>query len=181
MPGGRVVANTYRHNQVRDCLYRVAKELQLMVGREPQFPVQAPGLEARRPDLVLFDWDNGRDLYVDVVGSSPLAQSYREYYVPGGAVTRAAAHKMAFYRPVLAHQPSRVAFEPFAFDCFGGLHSVAVGLLNRFQGLVSQASVSHEGMVWYSVHRRIGFTIARAVGRQLASRLPWGELERGGG
>jgi hypothetical protein len=34
----------------------------------------------------------------------------------------------------------------------------------------------HDGMVWYSVHRRIGFTVARAVGRQLASRLPWGEL-----
>jgi hypothetical protein len=80
---------------------------------------------------------------VDVVGTSPLAQSYRECYVPGGAVVRGPAHKKAFYRQVMAHQPSRVAFEAFAFDCFGGLHSVAVGLLNRFQGLISQASVSH--------------------------------------
>jgi hypothetical protein len=141
---GHGVANTYRHNRVRDCLFRMAKELQVMVGREPQFPVQAPGLEARWPDLVFFDWDNGRDIYVDVVGSSPLAQSYRECYVPGGAVVRAGAHKMAFYWQVMAHQPSRVAFELFAFDCFGGLHSVAVGHLNRFQGLVSQASVSIE-------------------------------------
>jgi hypothetical protein len=75
--------------------------------------------------------------------------------VPGGAVVQAAAHKVAFYRKVLAHQPPRLAFEPFAFEfiSFGGLHTAAVGLLNRLQGLVSQASVSHDGMVWYSKGR----------------------------
>jgi hypothetical protein len=57
------VANTYRHNMVLDYLFRMAKDLQVMVGREPQFPVQAPGMEARRPDLVFFDWDNGRDIF----------------------------------------------------------------------------------------------------------------------
>jgi hypothetical protein len=62
-------------------------------------------MEARRPDLVFFDRGNGRDLFVNVVGSSPLALSYRECYVPGGAVVRAAAHKVAFSRQVLAHQP----------------------------------------------------------------------------
>jgi hypothetical protein len=36
-----------------------------------------------------YDWEHGRDLYVDVVGSSPLAVSYRENFVPGGAVERA--------------------------------------------------------------------------------------------
>jgi hypothetical protein len=34
--------------------------------------------------------------------------------------------------------------------------------------------------IWYSVYRRVGFMIARAVGRQLASRLPWG-VSGGGG
>jgi hypothetical protein len=57
---------------------------------------------------------------------------------------------------------------------------VAIGLLDRLQGLVSQASVSHDGLVWYSAHRRVGFSIARAVGRQLASRLAWG-VSGGGG
>jgi hypothetical protein len=151
---GRGVANTYRHNMVRDCLFRIAKKLGVSVGREPQFPIQAPGMEARRPDLVLFGWDNGRDLYLDVVGSSPLALSYRESYEPGGAVVRAAAHKVVFYRQVLALQIPRVVFEPVAFDCFGGLridplrrYCNPIGLLDRLQGLVSQAAVSHDGMV----------------------------------
>jgi hypothetical protein len=33
--------STYRHNVVRDCLLRMAKELQLQVGKEPPLPVGA--------------------------------------------------------------------------------------------------------------------------------------------
>jgi hypothetical protein len=69
---GRGVAIMYSHNVVRDRLFRI---LQVLVGREPQFRVQIPGIEAHRPDLVFFDWEHGRDLYADVVGLSPLALS----------------------------------------------------------------------------------------------------------
>jgi hypothetical protein len=153
--------------------------LQVVVGREPQFPVQVPGMEARRPDLVFYNWEHGRDLYIDVVGSSPHAVSYRENFVPGGAVARGASHKMAWSSEVLARQTPRVVFQPFAFDTFGGLHASADELLKRLQCLVSQASVAHEGLVWFSAHRRLGFAVSRAVGRQLASRVPWGGLGEG--
>jgi hypothetical protein len=57
----------------------------------------------------------------------------------------------------------------------GGFHGDAVELLQRLQGVVSQAAWAHEDMAWYSMVRRVGFTIALAVGRQLATRLPgWG-------
>jgi hypothetical protein len=62
----------------------------------------------------------------------------------------------------------------FRLRLFWGPPFCCCWVLNRLQGLVSQASVSHDGMVWYSAHRRVGFTIARAVGRPLASRRPWG-------
>jgi hypothetical protein len=87
-------------------------------------------------------------------------------------VERAASHKMVWYREVLARQPPRVVFKPFAFDTFGGLHASADELLKRLQCQVSQASAAHEGLVWFSTHRRLGFAVARGVGRQLASRLP---------
>jgi hypothetical protein len=64
---------------------------------------------------------HGRDLFVDVVGSSPLALSYRKNCVPGSAVALAASHKMAWYSEVLARKPPRVVFKPFAFISFGGL------------------------------------------------------------
>jgi hypothetical protein len=53
-------------------------------------------------------------------------------------------------------------------------------MLQRLQGVVSQAAFVHEDMAWYSIVRRVGFTIARAVGRQLATRLPgWSPVGRG--
>ena len=79
----------------------------------------------------------------------------------------------------MLRQPPRVVLRPFAFDTFGGLHGDAVELLKRLQGLVSQASFVHEGLVWYCTHRRVSFSIARAVGRQLATRLPWGNVHLG--
>ena len=59
------VANTFRHNAIRDLILRIGRELSLPVGREPSFPVQVPGLETRRADLVIRDWELGRDLFVD--------------------------------------------------------------------------------------------------------------------
>jgi hypothetical protein len=95
-------------------------------------------------------------------------------------VARAAANKLQYYLVHLLGQPPRIVFRPFAFDTFGGLHGDAVKLLQRLHGVVSQASLVHEDMAWYSTVQRAGFTIARAVGQQLATRLPgWGPVVRG--
>jgi hypothetical protein len=71
-----------------DVLFRIGKEVEVVVTREPPLPVRVVGFEASRPDLLFVDWDGGRDLYVDVVGTSPLAASYWAGggdFVPGGA------------------------------------------------------------------------------------------------
>eukprot|EP00884_Botryococcus_braunii_P022923 jgi/Botrbrau1/9314/Bobra.0111s0038.1 len=144
---GRGVANTYCHNAVRDILFRMGKEVEAVVIREPSLPVRVPGFEARRPDLMFQDWEGGRDLYIDVVGTSPLAQSYGRGgagFVPGEAAARAAAGKLASYREVLVRQPPRVVFRPFSFETLGGLGAAAEELLSRLQGLVNEAVVAHE-------------------------------------
>jgi hypothetical protein len=101
---------------VCDILCRVCKELGLAVVREPSFPVQAPGAEGRRPDLLLKDWEGRKDLYVDVVGSSSLAVSNMEGFVPGGASRRAVARKKGSYRDVLRAQPPSVTYSSFSFE-----------------------------------------------------------------
>eukprot|EP00884_Botryococcus_braunii_P008718 jgi/Botrbrau1/17848/Bobra.0127s0088.1 len=170
-------ADTYRHNAVRDILFRVGKEIEAVVVRKPSLPVRVLGFAAHRLDLMFQDWEGGRDLYIDVVGTSPLAPSYGcggAGFLPGGAAVRAAAGKLAWYREVLVRQPPRVVFRPFSFESLGGLGDAAEELLSRLQGLVNKAVVAHEDLVWFSVQRRVSFVIARAVGRQLATRLPCG-------
>ncbi len=72
-----------------------------------------------------------------------------------------------------------VVFRPFASDTFGGFDKEAEGLLQRLQALVPRSSLAHEDLVCFSIQRRLAFAIARAVGRQLASRLPYGRVELG--
>jgi hypothetical protein len=72
--------------------------VEVVVTLEPPLPVRVVGFASRRPDLVFQDWDGGRDLYIDVVGTSPLAAAYwagGEGFVPSGAAARAAAGKLA--------------------------------------------------------------------------------------
>jgi hypothetical protein len=170
------MAMTARHNAVRDFLFRLGRELQLRVEREPQFPVRVEGAEGRRADLVIYDWEGGKDLHIDVVGSSPLSMSSREAFVPGKAMQKGVARKLVSYREILRAQPAGVEFLPFSFETMGGLHADALLLLGRLQGVVNLAVVRDEVGEWSSVVRRMSFIIAKAVARQLSTRLVgWGD------
>jgi hypothetical protein len=65
----------------------------------------------------------------------------------------------------------------FSFESLWELHEDAVGLLVRLQGGVNLSALTHDDCLWFSVIRRVSFAIAKAVGRQLSSRLQrWGPL-----
>jgi hypothetical protein len=115
-------------------------------------------------------WEEGRDLYIDIVGSSPLTVANLLHFVPGGAAARAAQDKQTRYAVLLSRQQPPVAFQAFAFETFGGLHADALALLQRLQGLLNQALIAQEDVEGYFVIRRVSFIIAAAVGRQLAAR-----------
>jgi hypothetical protein len=168
---GKGIAVTYRHNAVRGILYRMAKELGLDVVRETHFPIHVPGAEGRRPDLLLKEWEGGRDLYLDVVGSSPLAGTNVGAFAPSGGADGAVARKMSDYRDIMRAQPPSVVLRAFAFETLGGLHADALEVLTRLQGRVNMAVLTCDDNVWFLVVRRVGMVIAKAQGRQLSFRL----------
>jgi hypothetical protein len=55
---------------------------------------------------------------------------------------------------------------------FGGLHEDAVKFLSMLWGIMGQAHVSHDGLLWFWIIWRLSFSIALGVGRQVAMRLP---------
>jgi hypothetical protein len=167
---GGDVAIVGRHYSVRNGLDAVLTSARQRVTREPTFPTPVPGQERRRADLRLHAWEDGRDLYIDIVGSSPLTVANLQHFVPGGAAMRASQDKQTRYAILLSRQQPPVAFQAFSFETFGGLHSDALALLKRLQGLLNQAIIAHEDVEGYFVLRRVSFIIAAAVGRQLAAR-----------
>lgn len=89
------MANPYHHNIIPFALFHMARDL--CGQRQPMLavPILVAAHDSRTYFLGLRDWDHGLDLYVDVVGTSPLAGLYRAHFVPrGGAVERAAAMKV---------------------------------------------------------------------------------------
>jgi hypothetical protein len=128
---------------------------------KPDFPIRIPGAEGRCPDLLLRIWEEGRNLYNVVVGSSSLASSNVEVFAPGpgGAALRAVARNSSFQRrrPTVRfsvlrprlwhtrHLPLRLWEGWYACD---GSHA-RCGQLGRF------IYFAHEDRVWYSVVRRL--------------------------
>jgi hypothetical protein len=117
---GGDVAIVGRHYSVRNGLDAVLTSARQRVTREPAFPTPVPGQERRRADLRLHAWEEGRDLYIDIVGSSPLTVANLLHFVPGGAAARAAQDKQTRYAVLLSRQQPPVAFQAFAFETFGG-------------------------------------------------------------
>eukprot|EP00884_Botryococcus_braunii_P022649 jgi/Botrbrau1/9068/Bobra.0376s0038.1 len=167
---GENVALVGRHYSVRNGLDAVLTSARQRVTPEPAFPTPVPGQERSRADLRLHAWEEGRDLYIDIVGSSPLTVANLQHFVPGGAATRAAQDKQTRYAVLLSRQQPPVAFQAFAFETLGGLHADALALLQSLQGLLNQAIIAQEDVEGYFVIRLVSFIIAAAVGRQLAAR-----------
>lgn len=65
----------------------------------------------RRADLLLKDWEEGRDIYLDVVGCFSIAVPIVEVFAPGGAADKTVARTVA----VLLQR----YYSPFSFVCYG--------------------------------------------------------------
>ncbi|GJR89738.1 hypothetical protein Tco_0213749 [Tanacetum coccineum] len=122
----------------------------------------------RPADMLLYSWDGGLDVCVDLTGSSPLTQTGMSDFAPGRAVTDAAQRKRGKYMTKCAD--IGYGFLPFSFSSFGELEKDAVTLLKRVRNFsmaqdIGARAASH-------IFNRIGFSIAKGVGAQIVSRLP---------
>ncbi|GKE18867.1 hypothetical protein Tco_1426444 [Tanacetum coccineum] len=78
----------------------------------------------RPADVLLYSWDVGRDVCVDLTGSSPLTYTSMVDFVPDRAVTEAAQRKRVKYEAKCTD--IGYGFLPFSFSSFGELEKDAV-------------------------------------------------------
>ncbi|GJR38160.1 hypothetical protein Tco_1213844 [Tanacetum coccineum] len=90
------------------------------------------GDKALRPaDMLLYLWEGGLDVCVDLTGSSPLTQTGMADFVPGRVVIDVAQRKRGKYMTKCAY--IGYGFLPFSFSSFGELEKDAITLLKRVQ------------------------------------------------
>nr|GEW43800.1 hypothetical protein [Tanacetum cinerariifolium] len=165
-----IVGIKHRHNVVRDTLVDICYRSGISSGKEVDIGLYGERDKSLRPaDVLLYSWDGGRDVCVDLTGSSPLTQTGMVDFVSGRAVLEAAQRKRVKYEAKCAYIEYR--FLPFSFLSFGELEKDAVTLLKRIQ----KFSVAQDIGARVAIHifNMISFTIAKEVKAQIVSRLPF--------
>ncbi|GJZ78648.1 hypothetical protein Tco_0643485 [Tanacetum coccineum] len=121
----------------------------------------------RPADVLLYSWDVGRDVCVDLTVSSPLTHTNMVDFMPGRAVTEAAQRKRVKYEAKCTD--IRYGFLPFSFSSFGELEKDAVTLLKRIRKFSMAQDIGARAAI--HIFNRISFVIAKEVGAQIVSRL----------
>nr|GEU60682.1 hypothetical protein [Tanacetum cinerariifolium] len=86
-----VIGIKHRHNVVRDTLVDICYRSGISAGKEVNIGLDEGRDKPLRPaDMLLYSWDKGLDVCVDLTGSSPLTQTGMADFVPGHAVIDAA-------------------------------------------------------------------------------------------
>ncbi|GJT30281.1 putative reverse transcriptase domain-containing protein [Tanacetum coccineum] len=125
-----VIGIKHRHNAVRDTLVDICFRSGILAGKEADIGLGGGCDKALHPaDMLLYSWEGGLDVCMDLTGSSPLTQTGMADFLPGRAVIDAAQCKWCKYMTKCAY--IGYGFLPFSFSSFGELEKDAVTLLKR--------------------------------------------------
>ncbi|GKB66663.1 hypothetical protein Tco_0928075 [Tanacetum coccineum] len=157
------------HNMVRDTLVDICYRSGIVAGKEVDIGLDGGcDRKLRQADMLLYSWNGGLDVCVDLTGSSPLTQTGMTNFAPGPAMTDAAHCKRGKYMAKCA--AIRYGFLPFSFSSLGELETDVVTLLkwickfSMAQDIESRAAIH--------IFNKISFAITKGVGAQIVSRHP---------
>ncbi|GKB38032.1 hypothetical protein Tco_0882974 [Tanacetum coccineum] len=156
-----VIGIKHQHNTVRDTLIDICSPSGISAGKEVDIGLGGDGDKAlHRADMLLYSWEGGLDVCVDLTGSSPLTQTGMTDFVPGRVVIDATQRKRGKYMTKCAN--IGYGFLPFSFSSFGELEKDAVTLLKRVQKFSMAQDIGARAAV--HIFNRISFSIAKGVG-----------------
>nr|GEU44543.1 putative reverse transcriptase domain-containing protein [Tanacetum cinerariifolium] len=107
----------------------------------------------RLADMLLYSWDRGLDVYVDLTGLSPLTQTGMVDFVAGHEVTGATHHKRVKHETKCSD--IGYGFLLFSFSFLGELEKDAVTLLKRIQKFSTTQDIGARA----TVHILIGLAL----------------------
>ncbi|GKD18350.1 hypothetical protein Tco_1207508 [Tanacetum coccineum] len=89
-----IIGIKHRHNAVRDTLVDICFRSGISAGKEVDIGLSGDGDKAlRSADMLLYSWDGGLDVCVDLTGSSPLTRTGMADFAPGRALIDVAQRK----------------------------------------------------------------------------------------
>ncbi|GJU81397.1 hypothetical protein Tco_1283762 [Tanacetum coccineum] len=155
-----IIGIKHRHNVVRDTLVDICYRSGISVGKEVDIELDGGCDKQLRPvDMLLYSWDRGLDVCVDLTGSAPLTQTRIADFILGRAVIDVAQRKRGNYMAKCA--AIGYGFLPFSFSSLGGLEADAVTLLKRIRNFSMAQDIGARAAV--HIFNRISFAIAKGL------------------
>ncbi|GKA07863.1 hypothetical protein Tco_0687087 [Tanacetum coccineum] len=163
-----IIGIKHRHNVVRDTLVDICYQSGISSGKEVDIGLDGGRDKPLLPiDILLYSWDRGLDVCVDLTGSSPLTQTGMINFVFGRAVIDAAHRKRVKYETKC--EAIGYEFLLFSFLSLGELEEDAVTLFKRIRKFSMTQDIG--ARVALHIFNRIGFAITKRVRAQIVSRL----------
>ncbi|GJS00068.1 hypothetical protein Tco_0316576 [Tanacetum coccineum] len=170
-----IIGIKHRHNIVRDTLVDICYRSGISDGKEVDIWLDGGrDKPLRLANMLLYSWDGGLDVCVDLTGSSPLTQIRMADFVPGRVVIDIAQRKCGKYMDKCA--TIEYGFLSFSFSSLGELEADVVIFLKRIQKFSMTHDIGARAVV--HIFNRIGFSIAKGMGAQIPG-APSGEVFRG--
>nr|GEX40860.1 hypothetical protein [Tanacetum cinerariifolium] len=153
-----IIGIKHRHNVVRDTLVDICYCSGISASKKVDIGLDGGRDKTiRLADVLLYSWDGGLDLCVDLTGSSPLTQTEMVDFVPGRAVIDAAQRKRGKYMDRCA--AIGYGFLSFSFSSLGELETDAVTLLKRIRKFFITQDIGARAAI--HIFNRISFAIAK--------------------
>nr|GEU30554.1 hypothetical protein [Tanacetum cinerariifolium] len=156
-----IVGDIYGDHALSCAGILAAKEVDIGIDEGREKPL-------RPTDMLLYSWDEGLDVCVDLTESSPLTQTGMADFLPCRVVIDAAHRKRVKYETKCAS--IGYGFLHFSFSSLGELEDGAITLLKRIRKFFMTHDIEARAAV--HIFNRIDFAIAKGVGVQIVSRLP---------
>ncbi|GJS10763.1 hypothetical protein Tco_0367559 [Tanacetum coccineum] len=154
----RIIGIKHHHNVVRDTLVDICYRSRILAGKEVDIGLDEGCDKPLCPaDMLLYSWDGGLDVCVDLTRSSPLTQTGMVNFVPGREVFDAAQRKCDKYMAKCA--AIGYGFLPFSFSYLGELEADVVTLLKRIRKISMAQDIGARAAV--HIFNRISFAIAK--------------------
>ncbi|GKA18498.1 hypothetical protein Tco_0698413 [Tanacetum coccineum] len=155
-----IISIKHRHNVVCDTLVDICYRSGISAGKEVDIGLDERRDKPLRPaDMLLYSWDRGLDVCVDLTGSSPLTQTGMVDFVPDRVVIDVAQRKRGEYMAKCA--AIGYGFLPFSFLSLGELEADAVTLLKRIRKFFMAQDIGTR--VDVHIFNRISFAIANGL------------------
>ncbi|GJY33557.1 putative reverse transcriptase domain-containing protein [Tanacetum coccineum] len=153
-----IIGIKHRHNVVCDTLVDICFRSAISAGKEVDIGLGGGcGKPLRPADMLLYSWDVGLDVCVDLTGSSLLTQTVMVDFVLGRAVIDTAHRKQVKYEAKCAD--IGYGFLPFSFSSLGELKKDAVTLLKRIRKFSMTQDIGARAAV--HIFNKISFAIAK--------------------